>query len=362
MNEKENSFHPSFEYINGLDGLRAVSILLVIVAHFGLGHIVPGGFGVTFFFFISGFIITRLMISEYLAKNLISIKRFYLRRTFRIIPAMLVFILISEIVWFFLMGDSGFFDLLSVTFFGTNYYKLYEGYSNLISPLTNQEVYHPFNILWSLAVEEHYYLAFPVLFSCFIKSKSKMIFILVGVVFVSLLLRFFYSYFLESSKQIIYYSTETRLDAIIMGSLVSILTTYNRFRTFVLNNGLFWFGLIVVFFSLIYRDDFFRETIRFSIQSIGISFILMNILFNNDSSLIVFCRRVLSKSFFVYIGKISYSLYLYHWLALSIANYYFEINSLMWFFCCYMLSFIASHFSYYFIEVNFIKFRKRNFS
>jgi peptidoglycan/LPS O-acetylase OafA/YrhL len=80
-----------------LDGLRAVSILLVLVSHAWLGHIVPGGLGVTIFFFISGFIITRLMISEWDKTGTISIKKFYIRRFFRLMPALIVFVVLSLI-------------------------------------------------------------------------------------------------------------------------------------------------------------------------------------------------------------------------------------------------------------------------
>src|SRR4051794_36432297 len=70
--------------IPGLDGLRAVSVLLVIFSHYGFGNMIPGGLGVTVFFFISGFLITTLLLREHAATGEISIGRFYIRRFLRL--------------------------------------------------------------------------------------------------------------------------------------------------------------------------------------------------------------------------------------------------------------------------------------
>ena len=76
----------STRHIPSLDGLRAISFLLVFAAHSGLEHYVPGGFGVTIFFFLSGFLITTLLRAEYEKNAVISIRHFWLRRTLRILP------------------------------------------------------------------------------------------------------------------------------------------------------------------------------------------------------------------------------------------------------------------------------------
>ena len=82
-------------YIPGLDGIRAIAFLLVYVAHTGLGVLIPGGLGVTIFFFLSGYLITTLLRMESERTGTISISRFYLRRTLRIFPPMYV----TLVVW-----------------------------------------------------------------------------------------------------------------------------------------------------------------------------------------------------------------------------------------------------------------------
>ena len=76
--------------IPSLDGIRAVSILIVFLSHAGLGHLIPGGFGVTVFFFLSGFLITSLLIREYDRNGRISLPLFYIRRVLRLGPPILV--------------------------------------------------------------------------------------------------------------------------------------------------------------------------------------------------------------------------------------------------------------------------------
>ena len=87
----------AFAYQPVLDGWRAVSILLVLVSHGGLDKVVPGGLGVTIFFFISGFLITSLLISEFQREGRISLKKFYLRRFWRLAPPLICFIVLSTL-------------------------------------------------------------------------------------------------------------------------------------------------------------------------------------------------------------------------------------------------------------------------
>src|SRR2546428_13273829 len=90
---------PSFSYVPGLDGLRACAILLVLVAHVGLHAYVPGGFGVTLFFFISGMLITRLLLAEHAETGCIAVGRFYARRMLRLYPALLVAIALATLTF-----------------------------------------------------------------------------------------------------------------------------------------------------------------------------------------------------------------------------------------------------------------------
>ncbi len=141
----------SLRNIPSLDGMRAVSVLMVFFAHAGLDHFIPGGFGVTIFFFLSGFLITTLLRAEFEKNHVISVKHFWLRRVLRIMPPFYL-VLIATVI----SSAPGTLDLFAVLaqFFNfTNYWVIVHG-SNAGQPIGT-------GIFWSLAVEEHFYLIFP---------------------------------------------------------------------------------------------------------------------------------------------------------------------------------------------------------
>src|SRR5689334_12828565 len=157
MSKKQSA---SFDYLAELDGLRAISILLVLLAHFGLGNFIPGGFGVTVFFFISGFLITRLLVAETKLTGTLSLRAFYVRRFRRLGPALIVVIVFTTAGFIATNRFVSSGQLSAAFFYYMNYYVL----SDAPQPL-------PLGALWSLAVEEQYYIVFP-LFLAFMSRFS----------------------------------------------------------------------------------------------------------------------------------------------------------------------------------------------
>ena len=147
--------------IPSLDGLRAISILIVFMAHARLSPYLPGGFGVTIFFFLSGFLITTLFYREAERYGQIDLKAFYLRRALRLSPPLLVTLAITYtlVSLGLFLGKIDPLAIASQVFYFYNYYSVFVPDST--------EGARGLNVLWSLAVEEHFYLIFPWLFlSC----------------------------------------------------------------------------------------------------------------------------------------------------------------------------------------------------
>lgn len=144
-------------YIPSLDGLRALSITLVLLAHTGASKLIPGGFGVTIFFFLSGFLITTLMTREQNRHSAVSLRAFYLRRVLRLGPPILVTMVAATalVLAGLAQGDLSPVAYLSQLFFVYNYYSLTDGAESSVAGL---------EVLWSLSVEEHFYLVWPVMF------------------------------------------------------------------------------------------------------------------------------------------------------------------------------------------------------
>lgn len=297
-------------YLPALDGLRAVSILLVMVAHMWLSHIVPGGLGVTIFFFISGFIITRVLLREHEDTGRIGIGAFYGRRIFRLLPALYVFVLACLAAMLIAGSPILWPDVLATVLHYANYWSLFPGaypaWGNMNSPL---------GITWSLAVEEHYYLVYPFLLAWLLPHPRRLMWLLAALIAAVLAWRLYLAMHggLDTlSPYRIYKSTDTRVDSILYGALYALLWTHcKRFSRLAGGFALFAIGAALMLASLLVRDPVFRETWRYSLQGVALAAMFAWLVLRPSWG-----SRLLSHPVMVYIGRISYSLYLYHWLVL----------------------------------------------
>ena len=203
-------------YLASLDGLRGISILMVFVAHIGFEKIVPGGLGVTIFFFISGYLITNLLIDEYHKSGSVDLKLFYSRRLLRLYPPLLLMVGLFTALQFYLHRPVHGGQLFPALFYYENYYFFFSGHRDTTV-----------GILWSLAVEEHFYLVFPLIFMLFFSRPKWLIYSLIGLIFVPLLLRFDgihrYGYSTDLADAYCYLMTHTRFDSILFGCLASVI-------------------------------------------------------------------------------------------------------------------------------------------
>ena len=147
--------------------MRGISILLVVLSHAGNGFakIFPGGLGVTIFFVISGFLITNLLLQEIATTGSLNLKRFYFKRVLRLMPSLLFYLVLFVSVLLYLGSSITPLHIASGIFYFANYYHIFIGYPP----------YNPLPILWSLAVEEHFYIIFPLLILLFRKNPLKIL-------------------------------------------------------------------------------------------------------------------------------------------------------------------------------------------
>ena len=150
------------KYIAGLDGLRAVAVLMVIGYHLKLPIFKGGVLGVTIFFVISGFLITRLLLQELQKTNKIDLKNFWVKRIKRIWPAMILMVSVTVIVCALfnrLLLSKASQDYISVLLGYNNWYQIF----NNISYFDNGGAPSPLLHCWSLAIETQFYLIFPLI-------------------------------------------------------------------------------------------------------------------------------------------------------------------------------------------------------
>lgn len=332
--------------MQALDGLRAVSILLVIFSHAWLGYVIPGGLGVTVFFFISGFIITRLLLSEHGEKGQISIKDFYLRRLFRLMPALSLYIALSLAVMWLTGQPLKARDFAAVLFYFSNYYNIFWGFvqGTLISPL---------RITWSLAVEEHYYFIFPFLFALMVARKRLFLAVIIGMLAAVLMWRLYLAGEGLGDQMIerLYMSTDTRVDSIFYGAALALIFECSAgFSIFLKKPGVFVAGLCLMLSTLLIRNEFYRQTFRYSVQGLALA-LMFGYLVLSDNVV----SRSLSRPALTYVGRVSYSLYLYHWLILGLVRMIFTQWPIIYKIGIFLaLSLLSAHLSYQYIERPFL--------
>jgi peptidoglycan/LPS O-acetylase OafA/YrhL len=342
-------------YLPSLDGLRAISIILVVVSHFGLGAIVPGGLGVTVFFFVSGFIITRLILGEYDKSSAFNFGRFYLRRFIRLSPALIVYVAVSVSVFIFAGGVVSWKELVVSLFYMANYYHIFVGFSGL------PEFGSPLVILWSLAIEEHYYLLYPLLLWGLGYDKRRLLiaFGFIGVICLVWRIYLVYGVGLDVlHHDRLYKGTDTRLDSILYGAVLSVMIWKTDGQKMLLGRPIFFIlGLCFILLSLLYRGDEFRETIRYSMQGIALIPIAYGLLFVDKWKVV---RKIFEVRPLVILGRWSYSLYLYHWLSVCLADWIVGARySFTWISVAIVFSLIGTLISYYFVETPFLGLRRR---
>jgi peptidoglycan/LPS O-acetylase OafA/YrhL len=290
----------------GLDGLRAISVLLVMFSHYGYGKIVPGALGVTTFFFLSGFLITTLMMREVARTGHLAIGAFLMRRILRLAPELLGLIVVSGLAGALYIGLPRPADLFGAVFYVTNYLEIF-ALSGYFSP----DIRWPH--LWSLAVEQHFYLLYPLLVVSTIRSERKFVAALTLVCLAALLWRCFVM-LRFNDPQYAYIATETRLDSIAYGCLAAFLmwthgasvAAWLRGR----NLALVVLGLGLIGLTLALRQhQLFRETLRYSLQGVGLMIFSAGLFLPPGANVIL---SALDWRPMRWMGRMSYAAYLWH--------------------------------------------------
>jgi peptidoglycan/LPS O-acetylase OafA/YrhL len=335
-----------------VDGLRALSVLAVLFYHLEIFNI-PGGFlGVDIFFVISGYIITRLILTES-ENNEFNLSNFYIRRIRRIFPALILTLIITNIISLLLHFPDEYSYLsranLSVLFFISNFF--FWKNTDYFNELTSQS---PLLHTWSLSVEEQFYVIFPLLFLIFYKLKNKN-FLFYFILFFSVLSLLSSYYLGKISPDPNFFFTTSRVFEIGIGSITALIEKKKFFINLKKNCNSFYLNLITLILLIILISCFFYYDQRMNLPNfktlvplLSCSFI---VLFNNQSFLI---NRVLTNGFSNLIGKMSYGIYLYHFPIIIFFNY-FGLNHIK--ILVIPIIFLISFLSWKYFE---IPFRKNN--
>ena len=351
---KSIEHNPNFSYRPDIDGLRAVAILLVIIFH-AFPKFLRGGFiGVDIFFVISGYLITSIILKNQ-SQNNFSLLDFYSRRIKRIFPALIVVLTFCLVAgWYVLLGNE--YELLGKhiaagSIYISNFVLQSEaGYFDTDSELK------PLLHLWSLAIEEQFYLAFPLLLIVgkrFQISPLLIISTCLGVSFLTNVIQIH-----DKPTEVFFFPT-SRAWELLIGSLIAYLSIYsigkNQAEKFA--NPLSWLGVILIFSAWILLDS---KKILFPswwalLPTLGAACLI----FAGETAW--FNRKILASKIAIFIGLISYPLYLWHWVLLSfLKTTEVEKLSSMLKISVLIISVILAWLTYFFVEKN-IRFQKSRF-
>jgi peptidoglycan/LPS O-acetylase OafA/YrhL len=297
--------------VPSLDGIRACAVMLVFVSHAWLHGKVPGEFGVTVFFFLSGYLITTLLRLEHAQSGAISFRAFYLRRVLRIFPPFYLALAAATVLWLVGGLPNGpalrLDGVLAQALFLTNYYVVQHGWWTGMAPGTW--------IFWSLAVEEHFYLAFPLLYVLllrFVPARHRQALILGGLCAAVLAWRLVLVLALGAGKDRTYVATDARIDSILFGCILGIFANPVLDRTRIDHSTwkfilvpLALFGLLA---SFVIRDPWFQETVAYTLQGICLfPLFIASVRFHDWGPF-----QLLNVAPVRFIGVVSYSIYLVH--------------------------------------------------
>ncbi|MBG0964337.1 acyltransferase family protein [Bacillus sp. SRB1LM] len=317
-------FKKNSRYMVGLDSLRGLAILGVILYHINFNWM-PGGFlGVTVFFVLSGYLITDILAMEWKRNKRIDLKKFWLSRARRLLPGMLVMLVIT-LAWITIFHSSllekmrG--DSLAALFYVSNWWYIY----HKLSYFDNFNQISPLNHFWSLAVEEQFYVVWPFIISLglyYKKKQSRMILLIcLGAFASALAMAILYEPGVDPSR--IYYGTDTRAFSLLIGAVLALVWPSNRLANkiipkarFILDvvGGIALIIILVMFWKTNQYDPFLYKG-GMVLLSIATALLVAN-LAHPASRIAQFLRfRPLR-----WVGIRSYGIYLWHYPILTLTT------------------------------------------
>lgn len=346
----------NLKYHKNLDGVRAIAALLVMYLHYF--NEIPidtqtlklfflsaklGQTGVTLFFVLSGFLITRILLHSDTNKSYF--KNFYIRRSLRIFPLYYLFLAIDNFL------SPLIFQQPVQPWSERFYYYVYLQNFAITFDWSNHGPGH----FWSLAVEEHFYLVWPFILY-FFRHRITPNLVIFATTAVCVL-----RYIILKEGIEIELLTFTRIDSLMIGGMLAFLERDNYLAK--QNRGKFFAAamissLIAIFLLIFYNNegDLIYQMLKHSIWSVAFFSIIALLIISEDQNLI---NKILSSKFFSYTGKISYGLYVYHLLIYQMIHHFLSFE--FWIIdmiVCFSSTYLMASISYHLFEIWFLRKKK----
>ena len=343
-------------YEPSLDGIRAFSVIAVMLYHANIAWL-PGGFlGVEVFFVVSGFLITSLLIEERESTRRIDLKQFWIRRARRLLPALVVMLAATAVCVAFYATDSApdfRRDVLPSLGYFSNWWQIFAVDTPYFAASSLPVLRH----LWSLAVEEQWYLIWPLLFTFIFGAKwmrpkisGALLLLCSGAIMFATALRFVQDD--ETRTNFLYLSTLTRSSGLLLGAAVAMLwrpwrktSPSSWWRSSLADTfAVASIAVIGVLMATVHVADAWLYQGGLAATTIASAVIIAVVMRPNG----LFVKMFFSQELFVEIGRRSYGLYLWHWPIFVVAHARDSGNRLA---VALALTVIINEFVYQYVEI-----------
>lgn len=304
-------------HVPELDGLRGIAIIPVLSHHQLTIFSLKGGFlGVDLFFVLSGFLITGLLLAEFEKTGSISIRNFYMRRVLRLGPALALFLLAALLVTYHtqVIGIARQLKLIAMAVLYSTNWRMAFGWD----PVLDSTV-----IVWSLSIEEQFYLAWPLLLFGCLALKFRRRFIASGLALVIFAIVVNRNFLLDSGADLarLYYGTDTRADALLMGCLIALVPLAGgglRARRLLGVASVLAVACLLYLMSAVSFDHKWLYRGGFTVIA-ALAGIVISVAADSPPRLLSVALLFSPLRWF---GRISYGLYLWHWLVVRTTSFY----------------------------------------
>ncbi|HEC2146716.1 acyltransferase family protein [Staphylococcus delphini] len=347
-------------YMPGLDGIRAVAVIAIIIYHLNPQWLWGGFLGVDTFFVISGYLITSLLLTEYHNTGKIELTSFWLRRVKRLIPAVLFLVmgvLVLTLIFMPTEIQKVRADSIAAIFYVSNWWYIMQNVDYF-----EQFAVQPLKHLWSLAIEEQFYLVFPIVLLSLLSfiRRLKSIRIIFLILLVISMITMMVLYVPNENVARVYFGTDTRIQTLLMGVLLALVwppfqlkaKVNRKMRMMIDTAGVVGLAILFICFkfvsetnSILYYGGFFL------ISAVTLLVIASSV---HPSG---YFAKFLGNKVFTFIGSRSYSLYLWHYPIIVLIHHQFvqgQIPPLVYV-VEILLMVLMAEFSYKFIEQPFRK-------
>jgi len=342
-------------YRPSLDGLRAFAVLMVMAHHANIPFCAGGFIGVDIFFVLSGFLITSLLLEEWRRTHDISLRKFYLRRILRLIPALVVFLIFIQLYGLAVFRGPRLWEtekaIASVIFYVGNWVQAFH--------LVNME---GLSHTWSLSIEEQFYLIWPFVLLLLLGSGEKERWILrwLGLAIVLIALRRGFMWTGEASGDRIYFGGDTRSDELLAGCALAAwlqVATFPREKVRSVVRYMVAPALLVILAVIVHpltRKTMY--TLGWPAVEVAVGVLIAGLMLGTAGPL----QKLFELRPAVWIGKLSYGIYLWHFPIVAKVGEWQSLGLLRPV-VGFGLTFAAASASYYLVESRFLR-RKQRFA